>query len=74
MIDEIVTVSDEEAFEGAKEVAQKEGILGGISCGAAFVASKKIAREIGIDKNVVIVFPDGGERYFSMEKYFRRTK
>lgn len=70
IIDEIVAVSDQEAFQGAKEVARKEGILVGISSGAAFVACRKVARELGVDKNVVTIFPDGGERYFSMEKYF----
>ena len=72
LIDEIVAVSDDDAFAGAKEVARNEGILIGISGGAAYVACKKIARELGIDKNVVTVFPDGGERYFSLEKYFQR--
>jgi cysteine synthase A len=70
LIDEIITVSDNDAFAGSKEVAQNEGILVGISCGAAYIACKKVARELGIDKNVVTVFPDGGERYFSLEKYF----
>jgi cysteine synthase A len=71
LIDEIVTVSDDDAFAGAKEVARNEGILVGISGGAAYVACKKIARELGIEKTVVTVFPDGGERYFSLEKYFK---
>ncbi len=71
IIDEIVTITDQEAFEGCREVAQKEGILAGISCGANFVACKKVARELGTGKTVVTVFPDGGERYFSLEKYFK---
>lgn len=71
LIDEVMTVSDQEAFEGAKEVARKEGILAGLSCGAVFVACKKVARDLGTDKNVVTLFPDGGERYFSLEKYFK---
>lgn len=72
VIDEVMTVTDEEAFEGSQEVARKEGILAGISCGAVFVASRKIARDLGSDKTVVTVFPDGGERYFSMRKYFEK--
>jgi len=70
LIDEIITVTDEDAFEGAHEIARKEGILAGISCGAAFVAARKVARELGMEKTVVTIFPDGGERYFSMRKYF----
>ncbi len=70
LVDEIVTVTDKEAYEGSREMARQEGILAGISCGAVFVACKKIARELGKDKNIVTVFPDGGERYFSLEKYF----
>lgn len=67
LVDEVVTVTDEEAFLGAREVAQKEGLLVGISCGAAFVASRKIAQQLGSGKNIVTVFPDGGERYFSLQ-------
>ncbi len=70
LIDEVITVSDTEAFNGAGEVARKEGILAGISCGAAFVASRKVAKRLGAGKNIVTIFPDGGERYFSLEKYF----
>lgn len=71
LIDEVVTVSDEEAFEGAQEVARKEGILAGISCGAAFVAARRLAQSLGSEKTIVTIFPDGGERYFSMKKYFK---
>ncbi|HSA58899.1 MAG TPA: cysteine synthase A [bacterium] len=74
VIDEIVTISDEEAFEGSQEIARKEGILAGISCGAVFVAARRVARRLGTEKTVVTVFPDGGERYFSMRKYFQREK
>lgn len=72
LIDEILTVSDEEAYEGAQEIARKEGILAGISCGAAFVAARRVAQRLGPEKTVVTVFPDGGERYFSMRKYFQK--
>lgn len=70
LIDETITVTDKEAYEGSREIARREGILAGISCGAVFVACKKIAGELGKNKNIVTVFPDGGERYFSLEKYF----
>lgn len=72
LIDEVMTVSDDEAFEGAQEIARKEGILAGLSCGAAFAASLKVARKLGPGKTVVTVFPDGGERYFSLKKYFEK--
>ncbi len=68
LIDEVITVSDEEAFEGARTVARKEGVLVGISCGAAFVGAWKTARNLSPEKIVVTVFPDGGERYFSTNK------
>ena len=70
LIDEVITVSDEEAFEGSREVARIEGLLVGISSGAAFVASRQVAQKLGPNKSVVTIFPDGGERYFSLEKYF----
>lgn len=72
LIDEVITVTDQEAFEGTQEVARSEGILVGLSCGAAFVASRKVAVKLGAGKTVVTIFPDGGERYFSMEKYFTK--
>lgn len=72
LIDKIMTVTDDEAYEGARAIARQEGILAGISCGAVYVACQKVAKELGEGKNVVTVFPDGGERYFSLEKYFTR--
>jgi cysteine synthase len=72
VIDEVLTVSDEDAFEGSQEIARTEGILVGISSGAAFVAARRVAKSLGAGKTVVTVFPDGGERYFSMKKYFER--
>lgn len=71
LIDRIETVEDEEAFRYAKSLAREEGILVGISSGAAFAASLRIAKELGSQKKVVTVFPDKGERYFSIEKYFK---
>lgn len=73
LIDEIVPIADDDAFEGAQEVARKEGILAGISGGAAFLAARKVARDLGPGKTVVTIFPDGGERYFSMARYFKRA-
>ncbi|WLV24778.1 cysteine synthase A [Aciduricibacillus chroicocephali] len=67
--DEVVTVSNEEAFETAREVATTNGILGGISCGAAIAAAKKVAAKLGKGKKVLAVLPDNGERYLSTPLY-----
>lgn len=72
LIDEVLVVSDQQAFDGSRELARKEGMLVGLSSGAAMVAARKVARRIGPDKTVVTIFPDGGERYFSVGKYFSR--
>ncbi len=64
IIDEIITVKNEDAFSSTKMLAQKEGILAGISSGANIWASIKISAEHP-DKNIVAVLPDTGERYLS---------
>lgn len=71
IIDEIVTVDDDEAFKYSKQVVKEEGIFVGISSGAALVVACKIAKRLGAGKRVVTIFPDTGERYFSMEQFFR---
>ncbi len=64
--DEIVTVKTEEAYESARIVAQKEGLLIGISAGAALFAAQKIARlPENKGKRIVVLLPDSGERYLS---------
>ena len=70
VIDEIITVSDRDAYEAAKLLAVKEGIFCGPSSGAALVAALKVAKVLGVGKRVVTVFPDTGERYFSTTQYF----
>lgn len=70
IIDEIIAVEDNEAFKFAKLLAKEEGLFVGISSGAAMVGALKIAKELGKGKRVVVIFPDTGERYFSMEQYF----
>ncbi|MBU4376601.1 MAG: cysteine synthase A [Candidatus Omnitrophica bacterium] len=70
VIDEIITVSDWDAYATAKLLTKKEGIFGGPSSGAALFAALKIAKRLGEGKTVVTVFPDTGERYFSMTQYF----
>jgi cysteine synthase A len=67
--DEIIKVENEEAFAMARIVARTEGILGGISSGAAIHAAKKVAKELGPDKNVIVIIPSNGERYLSTPLY-----
>lgn len=68
IIDEIITVSDEDARETMLRLAREEGILAGISAGAAMWAALQVARRLGPDKRVVVVLPDTGERYLSLLK------
>lgn len=70
IIDEIIQVGDNDAFKTSRRLAKEEGLFVGISAGAAAWASLKVAREIGSKKVIVTIFPDTGERYFSMEQYF----
>lgn len=64
--DEIITVKNEDAFASGKEVAKTEGILIGISSGAAIQAAKELAkREENKGKTIVVLLPDGGDRYLS---------
>jgi cysteine synthase A len=70
IIDRIITVSDHDAYNAAKLLTKKEGIFGGPSSGAALIASLKVAKDLGKGKRVVTVFPDTGERYFSVTQYF----
>lgn len=66
LIDEIVTVTDEESFDIAKRLSREEGITCGISCGAAMAAALKVAaRPESEGKTIVVVLPDSGERYLS---------
>lgn len=69
VVDEVITISDEEAFEYARLMAREEGILVGISSGANVAAAIKIAKKLGKGKKVVTVAPDGGEKYLSMGLY-----
>ncbi|MCE9624325.1 MAG: cysteine synthase A [Deltaproteobacteria bacterium] len=71
LIDAVECVGDEEAHRASKFLARSEGLLMGISSGAAYVAALRVAKQLGSGKKVVTVFPDKGERYFSIEKYFQ---
>jgi len=70
IIDEIILVSDQEAFRMTRRLGREEGLCVGISSGAAVVAAIKVAKELGRGKRVVCILSDTGERYFSMEQYF----
>lgn len=65
-VDEILQVKDEDAFKTAKAFVEKEGILVGISSGAAIYAAIQVARKLGKGKKVLAIAPDGGEKYISM--------
>ena len=68
LVDQVVKITDAEAFDGARELARKEGIFAGSSSGAALVAAKKFALA-GNRGNFVIILPDRGDRYFSKHLY-----
>ncbi|MBI4557111.1 MAG: pyridoxal-phosphate dependent enzyme, partial [Candidatus Hydrogenedentes bacterium] len=66
LVDKIEQVTNEEAFEMARRLTQEEGIISGISCGAAVaVAARLAARDEYEGKTIVAVLPDSGERYLS---------
>ena len=68
LVDQVVKITDTEAFDGARELARKEGIFAGSSSGAALAAAKKFALA-GNCGNFVIILPDRGDRYFSKHLY-----
>lgn len=67
--DQIIPVDNEDAFETSRRVAREEGILGGISSGAAIFAALQVAKQLGKGKRVVAVMPSNGERYLSTPLY-----
>ena len=70
IIDDIIRVTDDQAYQTTKLLAKKEGLLVGISAGANVFAAQQVAKDLKPDQNVVTVLCDTGERYLSIEKYF----
>lgn len=72
LVDKVVKMNDDEAFDGARELALKEGIFAGSSSGAALAAAKKLIAG-GARGNIVIILPDRGDRYFTKNLYIREN-
>ncbi len=70
IIDDIIRVTDDQAYQTTKLLAKKEGLLVGISAGANVFAAQQVAKALRPDQHVVTVLCDTGERYLSIEKYF----
>ena len=70
VVSELRTVEDRDAYQTAKQLATKEGLLVGISTGANVSIAREVAKELGPDYTVVTFACDTGERYFSLEEYF----
>ena len=67
VIDEVITVGDEEAIEMAHRLAMREGVLAGMSCGAAVVGALAVARRPEFARaRIAVILPDSGERYISL--------
>jgi cysteinyl-tRNA synthetase len=73
LLDEIVNIDDEEAFEMTRRLAKEEGIFVGMSSGAALVIARKKAEEL-THGTIVVIFPDGGERYLSTALFAVKEK
>jgi cysteine synthase A len=67
--EEVIQVTNDEAYETARRAAREEGILGGVSSGAAIFAALQVAKELGKGKKVVAILPSNGERYLSTPLY-----
>jgi cysteine synthase A len=68
--DQVIAVSDADAWEARGRLAREEGILAGVSSGAALVAALQVARELGKGSTVYTLFADTGERYFSLARKY----
>ena len=70
IIDDVIAVSEEDAYQTMKDISKNEGLLVGMSSGANVQAALQVAKAQGPDKTVVTILPDTGERYFSLSRYF----
>jgi cysteine synthase A len=70
IIDEVIKITDEEAWENAQRLAREEGIFCGMTSGANCAAALRVAESMGSDKTIVTVFCDTGDRYFTTQQYF----
>lgn len=70
IIDDVIAVSEEIAYQTMKDISRIEGLLVGMSSGANVFAALQIAKEFGRGKTIVTILPDTGERYFSLSRYF----
>ena len=73
ILDELIQVSNENAYELTRRLAREEGLLVGISSGAAISAALQVAERLGEGKNVVVIAPDSGERYLSTDLFANRS-
>lgn len=71
-VDQTVQLTMEEALQGFQELAASTGVLAGLSSGATYRVAKKLSLQLGTGKNILTIFYDGGERYFSLEKTLRK--
>jgi cysteine synthase A len=71
VVSQVRTVTDELAYQTKRDLARREGLLAGISSGANVAVALEVARELGEGKNVVTMLYDTGERYFSLDEYFK---
>ena len=69
LIDEVIKVSSEESYNASRDLGKKEGVLMGVSGGAALAASIKVSKKLGENKKILYIVPDNGERYLSTDLY-----
>lgn len=72
LIDEVISVSDEQAYKMTRDLSSKEGLLVGLSSGANVYASSLVAKRFSRDQKIITFLCDAGQRYFSIEKYFNQ--
>lgn len=72
LIDDIIHVSDQEAYEGTRYLAKNTGILAGLSTGANIKAALKLASKVSEEKKILTFICDAGQRYFSVDKFFKK--